>query len=58
MHIEPLIYAQENIIIIITMEMKIMKIDPFTVSITILVRGQSQLKLQQMYGKLFNFQTL
>ena len=54
MHIEPLIYAQENIIII-TMEMKI---DPFTVSVAILVRGQLQLKLQQMYGKLFNFQTL
>ena len=35
-------------------------IDPFTVSITILVGGQSWLKLlvQQMYGKLFNFQTL
>ena len=32
--------------------------DPFTVSVAILVGGQSQLKLQQMYGKLFNFQTL
>ena len=33
-------------------------IDPFMVSIAILVGGQSRLKLQQMYGKLFNFQTL
>ena len=32
--------------------------DTFTVFVTILVGDQSRLKLQQMYGKLFNFQTL
>ena len=36
----------------------LLSIDPFTVSVAILVRGQSRLKLQQMHGKLFNFQTL
>ena len=36
----------------------ILKIDPFTVSVAILVGGQLRLKLQQMYGKLFNFQTM
>ena len=34
------------------------RIDPFKVSIAILAGVQSRLKLQQMYGKLFNFQTL
>ena len=31
-------------------------IDPFTISVAILDGGQSRQKLQQMYGKLFNFQ--
>ena len=32
-------------------------IDPLTVSVAILVGDQSRLKSQQMFGKLFNFQS-
>ena len=37
---------------------EIVGIDPFKVYVAILAGVQSRQKLQQMYGKLFNFQTL